>query len=343
MSQMRHFWVEAFSWHGSASARVLPSALVFGLFATLIYFVNANCGVNLAIEVGPHEVAGVLLSLMLVTRTTAGYERWWEARKLWGGIVNRARNLALITLAYGPADRRWREQIIRWIDAFPYVAKARLRGEKDILEVADLLGEEQAARMRAAEHMPSYVALRIASLLREALERHGMDHFAFLQAERERCGLIEHFGGCERIQNTPLATVYSITIRRFIVLFLTTVPFALLHKFQDGGDWLVPVVTLLLAYPVLTLDLLGIELQRPFSTHSLNHLPLNDICHSIEKTLLGLLQEMDGRPGAAILPTDGTRGIGADAVIDLFRRLTGREPTPEEIEEAQREWESEER
>jgi len=302
---MRHFWVEAFSWRGSASARVLPSALGFGLFATLIYLVNTFLGVNLAIEVGPHEVAGVLLSLMLVTRTTAGYERWWEARKLWGGIVNQARNLALIALAHGPADRRWREQIIRWIDAFPYAAKARLRGEKDVPEVAALLGEEEAARVRAAEHMPSYVALRIDRLLREAYERLGMDRFAFLQAERERCGLIENLGGCERIQNTPLATVYSITIRRFILLFLGTFPFALLHKFQDGGDWLAPVVTFLLAYPVLTLDLLGIELQRPFSTHSLNHLPLNDICHAIENNLLTLLEQLDGHPPAEIPPTDG--------------------------------------
>jgi putative membrane protein len=305
---MRHFWVEAFSWRGSASARVLPTALVFGLFATLIYLVNARGGVDLAIEVGPHEVAGVLLSLMLVTRTTAGYERWWEARKLWGGIVNQARNLALIALAHGPADHRWREQIVRWIDAFPYAAKARLRGEKDIPEVVALLGEEEAARVRAAEHMPFYVALRIDRLLREAHEHHGMDHFAFLQAERERCGLIDSLGGCERIQNTPLATVYSITIRRFILLYLATIPFALLHKFQWGGDWLCPVVTFLLAYPVLTMDLLGVELQRPFSTRSLNHLPLNDICHAIEKNLLTLLEQMDGHPHAEIPPTDGVLG-----------------------------------
>src|SRR5262249_34467538 len=154
--------------------------------------------------------------------------------------------------------------------------------------------------------------LRIAYLLREAHERLGMDRFAFMQAERERCGLIDSLGGCERIQNTPLATVYSITIRRFILIYLATFPFALLHKFEKGGDWLVPVVTFLLAYPVLTLDLLGVELQRPFSTRSLNHLPLNDICHSIEKTLRGLLEETDGRTRAEISSTDGIlseRGI----------------------------------
>jgi putative membrane protein len=141
--------------------------------------------------------------------------------------------------------------------------------------------------------MPSYVALRISELLREGCERHGMDRFTFLQAERERCALLDNLGGCERIRNTPLATVYSITIRRFILLFLGTLPFALLHKFEV--EWLTPVVTFLLAYPVLTLDLLGIELQQPFCTRSLNHLPLNDICHAIEKNLLALLHEKNGQ------------------------------------------------
>ena len=65
--------------------------------------------------------------------------------------------------------------------------------------------------------MPSCVALRIDELLREACDRYGMDRFAFLQAERERAALIDHLGGCERIRNTPLATLYSITIRRFIL------------------------------------------------------------------------------------------------------------------------------
>jgi putative membrane protein len=302
----KSFWAEAFLWRGAGSARVLPTALAFGVFATFIYLLYTYEYSDLAIEVGPHEVAGVLLSLLLVVRTNAGYERWWEARKLWGGIVNQARNLTLIALAHGPNDGRWREQIVRWIAAFPYVAKARLRGESDISELKTLLGEEQVAGVQSAEHMPSYVALRIAALLREGCECLGMDRFAFLQAERERCALLDHLGGCERIRKTPLATVYSITIRRFILLFLGTLPFALLHKFER--EWLAPLVTFLLAYPVLTLDLLGIELQQPFSTRSLNYLPLDDICRSIEKNLLALLHETTGR-------TYSETGLASNALV----------------------------
>src|SRR5689334_12057575 len=54
----QNFWREAFSWRGVASARVLPTAIAFGVFATFIYFLYLYEYPNLAIEVGPHEVAG---------------------------------------------------------------------------------------------------------------------------------------------------------------------------------------------------------------------------------------------------------------------------------------------
>lgn len=294
----KSFWIEAFSWRGAASGRVLPTAIAFGAFATVVYLVYVLGPVNLAIEVGPHEVGGVLLSLLLVTRGNAGYDRWWEARKLWGGIVNQSRNLALAALAHGPTDKNWREQVVRWAIAFAYAAKARLRGETQISELSRVLGDDETSRVEAAEHPPAFVALQIDRLLRDACERSGMDRFAFLQAERERSALIDHLGGCERIRSAPLPVVYSIATRRFLVLYLVTLPFALLHKFE--AEWLAPLVTFLIAYPVLALDQIGLELQRPFSTRSLNHLPLDDICRTIENNLMALLRaSQDGHPSAA--------------------------------------------
>ncbi len=67
-----------------------------------------------------------------------------------------------------------------------------------------------------------------------------------------------------------------------------TLPFALLHKFGNG--LLVPVVTMLVAHPVLGLDRIGVELQNPFSLRSLSHLPLGDISMMIEQDLLAMLQ-----------------------------------------------------
>jgi putative membrane protein len=288
-----HFWKEAFSLRGSATPRVLPNVLAVGLIATAVDFVYLSQP-WIAIEVGPHEAAGALLGLLLVLRTNAGYDRWWEARKLWGGIVNQARNLAVCALAYGPDDPAWRDRFVRLVIAFAHVTRARLRGQAGVPELAPLLGEAEAGRVLAAEHMPTFVALRLAEMLHEACARHGMDRHAFLQADRERALLVDHLGGCERILNTPLPRVYSITIRRFVVLYLATLPFALLHKFQE--DWLVPLVTMLVAYPVFGLDQIGVEMQNPFSPRGMSHLPLDEITGTVEGNLLALLRQTQVAP-----------------------------------------------
>jgi putative membrane protein len=138
------FWREAFAWHGAATPHVLPRVAAFGLISVLIC---AAAGPRLAIPVGPHEVAGAVPGLLLILRTDAGYERWWEARRPWGGIVNQARNPAIQALAYGPGDPLRREQAVRQTIAFAHVARHTLRGERELPEVAALLGAGPAARI----------------------------------------------------------------------------------------------------------------------------------------------------------------------------------------------------
>lgn len=135
--------------------------------------------------------------------------------------------------------------------------------------------------------MPSAVALRIGTLLQDACDRLGMDRLAFIQIDRQRTSLIDHIGGCERILRTPLPVVYAIKIRLFIVLYLVTLPFALLHRIDV--DWLIPVMTILVAYPLISLDRIGSELQNPFSKATLSHLPLGELS---TKNLMRLLSSV---------------------------------------------------
>jgi ion channel-forming bestrophin family protein len=286
------FWREAFAIQGSITPRVMPYVLVCGVFACLIcltsWLTERWFSMDIGLEVAPFELAGAALGLLLILRTNSGYDRWWEARKLWGGIVNQSRNTAISAVAYGPNDPEWREKFVRWTAAFPHVARCSLRGQPPAPEVAALVGTAVAARLDSVGHMPSYVALRLAEMLRDACERFQLDRFAFLQIDRERALLIDHIGACERILKTPLPKVYSIKIRRFIALFLLTLPFALLHRLSS--PWLIPLITIMVAYPLISLDQIGVELQNPFSTTNLSHLPLDDISKTIEKNLRDLLQ-----------------------------------------------------
>jgi ion channel-forming bestrophin family protein len=181
------------------------------------------------------------------------------------------------------------------------VMRRSLRGEEHFPELASLLDESSVARLSQSDHMPNFVSTKIAMMLAEG-RRMGMDGFSFTRAEAQRALLIDHLGGCERILKTPFARSGAIQVRQFIFIFLATLPFALLNDFEGGllstlsggesGDrrtWLVPFFVMLLAYMLLALDRIGMELQNPFDTRRVDFLPLDDICTSIERNLMELL------------------------------------------------------
>jgi len=286
----REFWSEVFTLQNSVTPKVKMRMLIFGLVAAVIWAIGTYTTLIPTSGVAPYEVVGVVLALLLVLRTNAGYDRWYEGRKLWGGIVNQSRNLAQIGLAYGPQDRRWRNDFVRWTAAFSHVCRHSLRDEtrlEDLEDMRELVGEEGVEELAAAQHMPMYVARRLAGMLLRAADEEQMDRFAFMQAEQQRSMLIDHIGACERILKTPLAKAFSVKIRRFLFLYLMALPFGIFDK----AGMLTPAIVMLVAYPLLSLDQIGVELQNPFSAKRLSHLPLTDICGNIQTNLMTALED----------------------------------------------------
>ena len=325
------FWFGTFLIRGSVAPRVLLDVIIFGIIAAVVvvlhYFIKRWFDVDLSIPVGPFEAAGAVLGLLLVMRVNAGYNRWWEARVLWGGIVNQSRNLAIAGLTYGPRDGKWQSNFIRWIATFPHATRRSLRGERSFPELTKLLPEKDLRWVERSEHMPDAVASAIADELHHALNhpKTPMNGFAFQRAERERSKLIDYLGGCERILKTPLARSSAIQVRQFVFLFLITLPFALLTSFDAGETGLfeftddgyrsnpfilIPAFVMILAYFLLSLDRIGMELQNPFDTRRMDFLPLDEICTTIERNVLELLHETEQRSRAlpavkdVLLPPD---------------------------------------
>lgn len=281
------FFEHAVGVDGSAAPLVFGRVAAFGAWAFMLSLINYSDHLpDVHISVAPYEVAGAALGLLMVMRTNGGYDRWWEGRKLWGAIVNGTRSLAISAAAYGPEDPVWRARVGRRIATFAHVCRRSLRGQRTLPEVAALLGQAEADRLAACEHMPTAAALDLAREFREALP-----DFAFLQSDTLRVQLIDNLGGCERIAKSPLPLAYAIEVRRFIFLFLLTLPLVLLGQLPHNSQilWAVPLLTLLVAYPFVAIDKIGHELQHPFDIHRLNHLPLDDITATIERNVLAVL------------------------------------------------------
>ena len=316
------YWLGTFVIRGSVLPRIALDVLGFGVLATgtvlLSQYVARNYSTSLSMPSGPFEAAGAVLGLLLVLRLNAGYDRWWEARKLWGGIVNESRNLAIAGLAYGPKDSTWQSEFIKWVAAWPHVTRRSLRGERTLPELERLLTGRQIKWLLTNEHLPDAVSRQIAALLATARARSsgGMDGFGFLQAEQQRGLLIDYLGGCERILKTPLARSGAIQVRQFIFIFLAALPLSLLKDFEgtmlgavfgDDGNWrvwFVPIFIMLLAFMLLALDRIGMELQNPFDQRRVDFLPLDSICTTIERNVLELLHHEKLEAGAAPSPDE---------------------------------------
>jgi putative membrane protein len=307
------FWREAFALRGAATGRVLWRTVVFAILAVTVTFLH-RFAPWLSVRADVIEASGLVIGLLLVFRTAAGYERWWEARRLWGGILNQSRNLVVAARAYGPSDGVWQDELARWVASFGHVTRATLQDQRALPEVALLVGEAEAARIAASGHMPSHVAGRIAAILRRGREDHGVDPYASIQMEHERAALLDHAGGCERILATPIPLVYSVTIRRFVVLYLAALPFALVAPI----GLLSPAFAILIAYPILTLEQIGAELQNPFVTRSLSHLDLERLCATIESNVLAVARDPLGREARE----DGVPQAPSPCAAEAPRRLS---------------------
>lgn len=287
------FFRGALMWRGSVTPRIFFSLLLLTCYCLLIVALDQYWRPLPHLAVTPFEYTGVVLGLVLVFRTNAGHERWWEARKLWGAIVNQSRNIVVEALSYGDIlnigsqEGLWRKEMVKWTVAFSFAARESLRNGKNFDDLTDLLSEQELDALKSAAHMPLFVAGKIAGLLQQARLSRQIDGFVFMGMEGQRGLLIDHIGACERILKTPMPLVYAIKARRFILIFLLLLPFSLIENLWFSAVF----IFFLVAYPLLSLDRIGIELQNPFATKNLSHLPLGTICDSIKLHCLALLEQ----------------------------------------------------
>lgn len=256
-----------------------------------------------------HTLVSVALGLLLVFRTNASYDRFWEGRRLWGCLINETRNLARAARAFVGRDRATFERIVYWTATYPYATMNSLRGKAGLGPVAERLPQAEVEAVLAAGHIPLAVSVRISSLLADARDRGVISDYVAMTLDGSVLRLIDYLGGCERIMKTPLPFVYVIHLRRALILYCATLPFALLDTF---GWWsILPI--LFIAYTVLGIEEIGVEIENPFGYDD-NDLPLEQFCETIAANLLELV---------------GERTTPSDVEIEAPPDLAGGVPSPD--------------
>jgi ion channel-forming bestrophin family protein len=223
-------------------------------------------------------MVGAALGLLLVFRTNASYDRYWEGRRLLGGIVNRTRDLARQLHGYVPEARKEdADAITRLLGAYYGLAVQGLRSESDLVALGDrLTGEEK----KALDHVTTRAATVLAWVTRrlDGLVREGaLPEMRLLSMDTNLTALVDMYSSCERIARTPVPLAYAHHIKVFVTLFCFTVPFAIVDAMQA---W-TPLVAAVLAFALFGIDEIGVEIEDPFG-YDANDLPLERIGKTIE-------------------------------------------------------------
>jgi len=235
---------------------------------------------RLAIAETAHALIGPSLGLLLVFRTNASYDRFWEGRKLWGGIVNETRNLGRQSAAWFADDGELARRVLWWTVAYAYSTMHRLRGLADIGSAREQLPAADVADVLRSDHVPLAIARRITELVVAARNRRLIDGHQLQALDQNVQQLIDYCGACERIRSTPLPFAYAVHLRRALLAYCFTLPLALVQKY----GWETVPVTLLIAYVLFGIEEIGVEIEDPFGS-DVNDLPLENICAAIEDNL----------------------------------------------------------
>lgn len=280
-----HNWTDhLFDVKGSMVREITGRVLTLVAWSALVVAVHRYV-FPIAVPSTLHSLVGVALGLLLVFRTNASYDRFWEGRKAWGGMVNESRNLARASAAFLAERPDLRERIVRWNILFVYAAMHALRNGRGVGPQAEFLPEGEVDEVREAQHIPLAASVRISRAINEARAAGNLSDYLAATLDNNVQLLIGYLGVCERIHRTPLPFAYVVHLRRALLIYCITLPFALLEPF----GWYTVLDVLLVAYIYFGIEEIGVEIEDPFGVDD-NDLPLEAICQTIERNLLATLE-----------------------------------------------------
>jgi putative membrane protein len=275
-----------FAVKGSVLPQIARPLTFVVLWSVALLLIDHRTGALAHVDATPFALFGVALSLFLGFRNNAAYDRWWEARRLWGGLLADARSIAREAELFlrDPQDRR---RLLTAMRAFLHQHRCALRG---------LPNDAPALRDAPADPTPDATLDAMGNYLAVALREGRMDGFGARTLSTRLSTIALAQAGCERIRLTPLPYVYSLLIFRTSWLYCLLLPFALL----DPTGWLTPLFAVIVAYTFFGLAEVTEELAHPFGLTA-NALPLDAICRAAD---IALAPHLGEAPPPPLLPVD---------------------------------------
>jgi len=288
----------------------------FNPFAMI--YILALCGITFILSlIFPHHdfvttpsltIYGTVLAILIGFRMNEAYNRYWEARILWGQLVNQSRNFARMVLSLIDStiltkkdtisDREIHRVLIYRQLAYANALRLHLRRQEKWDELKPFLEEKEWKFYLPMINKPTHILYHQSQDIKSILNQEPGKDFRWVKLEETLNEFYNIQGGCERIKNTPFPRIYSRMTKGFTWIFATL----LIISLYDEFDWQLLIIRGMVGYVFVTLDKIQALLKNPFD-NTIADTPMTSLCRTIEIDLRQMLGEKD--LPEPIKPVDG--------------------------------------
>lgn len=275
---------------GSVLPKIFREILLAGLFASLLLIID-RCIFELPTpSINATGILGIALSLFLGFRNNAAYQRWWEARQLWGTIIAEtrtfARDLSLFSGQFSDS-----KDVLKYLTVFAHIHRGELRRTDVRAALVEKITSNQIDNFFRSANASDAVLAYIGRDIRKLADKGYLSEFGMLKLSKTLSKIGRAQAGCERIATTPLPFVYSLLVYRTTYIYCFILPFSLI----EATGWFAPLFSMIAAYVFFGLHAVTNQLETPFSKTD-NGIPLDAMCRTIERSVADALSEIPPNP-----------------------------------------------
>lgn len=290
-------------------------------YSAAVIFLYEITGVPFSLPWQPISVIGIAVAFYLGFKNNSSYDRAWEARKIWGAIINDSRSLAIgiLSLPTSEVSKEWKKDFIyrhlAWVISLkhamrkmkswehgakvenlvftPYYREEGLKGLEPELE--KYLSKGQIDALKSYSNIPFQLIKNQSIELKSLEENGGITEYKHVWLQQLLAKLIDSQGMSERIKNFPFPRQYASTGLFINYIFCALIPFGLLDIFEQSTRlhyWLTVPFSTIIIWIFFLVDRIGDYSENPFEG-AYNDVPISSITRVIEIDLLEMLEEKD--------------------------------------------------
>lgn len=279
--------------------------LLFSIIHTLLVFSLHQQNITaITLPFSIVAILGSALAIFIAFRNNSSYGRWWEARTIWGGIINSSRVLARLVITFSDShshqenynkerSERFKKELVYKIIAWAHALRLHLRKQSTWNEVKPFLSVQEFEQLEKYQNKPNQIHLLTGKKIYEAMANGTLSGFDSFQMEGQLLALANYQGGCERIKNTPLLRQYDFFTKVFLYTFMLLLPISLIGDFTKlNVDYLMIPVSVIISFVFAIMGKVGEVNEDPFENR-ITDIPLTAMCNTIERDLKEMLGEND--------------------------------------------------